>query len=315
MLSRRQLRVKVLQALYSYYQTDEPSHTHTERDLFSGIEKVYDLYLYKLLLLTEIADHERTYTRDSQQKYMPKASDLSSENRLFDNPVIKMIAENEHFKTEVKKRKLTWQSDSDIVRKIFMKMKNSDRYEDYISKANKTFEEEREFVNHVFKNFVVDSEVLQTHFEEKNIYWADDDKFVNTAVMRTLKNLKPDMEPGQVLMPVYKDEAEDTAFMKQLLKNTIIHEKEFEILIADKTKNWEVDRIAMVDILLLKMSLAEIKTFSSIPVKVSINEYIDISKEYSTPKSKTFINGIIDKLVTDLKKKNEIHKTGRGLIE
>lgn len=315
MLSRRQLRVKVLQALYSYYQTDEPSLTRTERDLFSGIEKVYDLYLYKLLLLLEIADYERVYTHDSQQKYMPKASDLSLENKFYDNTVIKLISGNEIFNAQIKKRNLSWQKDIEIVRKIYMKLKNSSEYEDYISKGNKSFAEERDFVNLIFKNFIVESEVLETHFEEKNIYWADDDKFVNTAVYRTLKNLKPVMEPQNVLMPVYKDEEEDTNFMRQLLKNTITYEKEFEILIADKTRNWEVDRIAMVDILLLKMSLAEIKTFSSIPVKVSINEYIDISKEYSTPKSKTFINGIIDKLVADLKKKNEIHKTGRGLIE
>ncbi|MGI8892144.1 MAG: transcription antitermination protein NusB [Bacteroidia bacterium] len=315
MLSRRQLRVKVLQALYSYYQTDEPSLTRTERDLFSGIEKVYDLYLFKLLLLVEIADYERVYTQDSQQKYLPKASDLNLENRFYDNTVMKLISGNEIFNSQVKKRKLSWQSDIEKVRKIYMKLKNSSEYEDYISKGNKSFEEERDFVNLIFKNFIVESEVLETHFEEKNIYWADDDKFVNTAVFRTLKSLKPVMEPQKVLMPVYKDEEEDTIFMSQLLKNTITYEKEFEILIADKTRNWDIDRIAMVDILLLKMSLAEIKTFSSIPVKVSINEYIDISKEYSTPKSKTFINGIIDKLVADLKKKNEIHKTGRGLIE
>jgi transcription antitermination protein NusB len=315
MLSRRQLRVKVLQALYSYYQTEEPSISRTDKDLFSGIEKVYDLYLYKILLLNEVSDYEKVYTHDSRQKYLPKASDLSPDNRLYDSPVIAMIAENEYFNAEVKKRQLSWQSDNEIVRKIFLKLKNSSEYEEYISRGNKSFEEEREFLTFVFKNFIAESEVLQTHFEEKNIYWADDDKFVNTAVFRTLKNLKPGMDPDQVLMPVYKDAEEDTTFMRQLLKNTIIHEKEFELLIADKTRNWDIDRIAMVDILLLKMALAEIITFTSIPVKVSINEYIDISKEYSTPKSKTFINGIIDKLVADLKKKNEIHKTGRGLIE
>jgi N utilization substance protein B len=226
-----------------------------------------------------------------------------------------MISENEIFQAGVKKRKLTWQSDNDIVRKIFMKIRNNSEYEEYISKSDKTFEEEKDFIIFIFKSYIVESELLQNHFEEKNIYWADDDKFVNTAVSRTLKNLKSGTKPDQVLLPVYKDEEEDTTFIKQLLKNTITHEKEFEVLIADKTKNWEVDRIAMVDILLLKMALAEIITFSSIPIKVSINEYIDISNEYSTPKSKTFINGIIDKLVADLKKKNEIHKTGRGLIE
>ena len=315
MLSRRQLRVKVLQALYSYYQTEDPSLSKTERELFSGIEKVYDLYLYKLLLITEVAEYEKVYAVDSQQKFMPKASDFNTENRFYDSPLIKIIAENEIFKSEIKKRKLSWQNNSDIVRKIYMKLKNTPEYEEYINKPGKSFEEEREFINWFFKQFIAESDVLQTHFEEKNIYWADDDKFVNTAVSRTIKNLKPNIAANQVLLPVYKDEEEDSLFMKQLLKNTITHEKEFEVLIADKTKNWEVDRIAMVDILLLKMALAEIKTFSSIPVKVSINEYIDISKEYSTPKSKTFINGIIDKLVADLKKNNEIHKTGRGLIE
>lgn len=315
MLSRRQLRVKVLQALYSYYQTDDPSLPRTEKELFSGIEKVYDLYLYKLLLISEVADYERTYTLDSQQKYLPQASDLNLENRLYNNPVLKKISENEIFKSEIKKRILSWQSDNDIVRKTFLKLRKSDEYEEYIAKTNKSFDEEKQFVTDFFKNHIAESEVLQTHFEEKNIYWADDDRFVNTAVMRTFKNLKPSLEADKVLLPVYKDEVEDKEFMKQLLRNTISHEKEFELLIAEKTKNWEVDRIAMVDILLLKMALAEIKTFPSIPVKVSINEYIDISKDYSTPKSKTFINGIIDKLVIDLKKKNEIHKTGRGLIE
>ena len=315
MLSRRQLRVKVLQALYSYYQTEEPSLAHTERDLISGIEKVYDLYLYKLLLLIEIADYEKVYTQDSQQKYLPVEKDLSFDNRLYDSPVINLIAHNEFFKPAIKRRKLSWQNDMELVRKIFMKLKKGEEYDKYIRESHKSFEEERQFVMDIFKNYIANSELLQTHFEEKNIYWAEDDKFVDTAVSRTLKNLKPDMKPEDVLLPVYKNEEEDVQFMKQLLKNTISHEKEFEVMISEKTKNWELDRIAMVDILLLKMALAEIKTFSSIPVKVSINEYIDISKEYSTPKSKTFINGIVDKLVADLKKKNEIHKTGRGLIE
>ncbi len=315
MISRRQLRTKVLQALYAWYQSDHSDQPKMERDLMTGIDKLYELYLYNLALLPELAELDRIHTTDSKQKYFPTDIDISKANRLADNPVVHSIINSPYFKAEIKKYKVSWQNDMDMVKQVYTAIRKSDEYAEQLRSDDHTEVSAQAWLLKMFKLFIGGSEPLRTHFEEKNIFWNEDNSFINSMVSKTITTIKCSEVNQNFIMPIMKDAEDDTAFVKELFRATIRNDKETEKLISERTKNWDVERIALVDIILIKMALSEIKAFPQIPVKVSINEYIDISKDYSTPKSKAFINGIIDKLVTDMKEKNEIVKTGRGLIE
>lgn len=319
MLSRRHLRVKVLQALYAYFQTETPDMNKGERDLFQSIEKFHDTYLYILLLITELSDMARINAADALQKYIPTEKSTDKSVRFIESPVIRQLLSNRNFLGSTKQRKLTWQKEIELVRKLFMQLKRTDEYREYLENPDTSFKVDQDFLIWLVKKFLSVSDLLNHHIEEINIHWPGDDKdFLFSMVQKTIK-MFGDEEAAQpeflTLLPVFKDDEDDRDFVKQLYRQTIVHNHEYEADIAERTKNWDVERIALTDIILMKMALTEIVTFSSIPVKVSINEYIDISKDYSTPKSKIFINGIIDGLVADYRLKDKIKKTGRGLME
>lgn len=313
MLSRRHLRTRVMQALYSWYQSEEKNTESILKELFRGTERTYDLYFSLLLVLPELADEEVKYYADLQPRHIEKKE--ISISRLSQNSFITFLQADPVFTEGVKARKISWQKDAEIIRKVFFQLRNSAEYKTYVSQPEHTIEEDVEFCSWIFKNIVISSEALQNAMEEQNIWWAEALDLINSMVLKTIRIAHPDCKGQFELMPLFKDEQDDREFMEKLFRETIKNDSYFETLISEKTKNWDVERIALMDIILLKMALAEILTFPGIPVKVSINEYIDISKDYSTPKSKVFINGVIDNLVTDLKSKGEVKKSGRGLIE
>ena len=309
MLSRRQLRIKVLQALYAFFQSDKTDLAVAERELFRSIGKVYELYIYLLQLLIELADADQSHAGDLHLKYFPSEAEMQAKNRLSTISFIAKLSADPGFNAHVKKFGTSWQKNHELVRKLFMEINKSPEYLAFLGSEP---ESEKEFLCEVVKKFLVSSTSLVHHIDEENILWEDDFEFVCQMVIRTIRAY---YEQNQFqLMSLYKDEADDMEFARELFVKTILHNKEYEGAISERTKNWEVDRIALMDILILKMALAELVSFPGIPVKVSINEYIDISKEYSTPKSKQFVNGIIDKLAADYKEQGKIVKTGRGLI-
>jgi N utilization substance protein B len=314
MLNRRYLRVKVMQALYAFFQSDNKDMSKGEKELLTSIDKIYDLYVYLLLLLVEIRDQADRILTEAKNKRLPTESDLNPSTRFIENAVIRQIAENARLKKEVSNRKITWQTDDELVRKILTVIKNSDDYKKYVETPVHTFETDKQFMIDIYKNCIEEHELLEHYFEERSIYWVDDLRLAHSAVLKTFEGLT-ESENGFMMMSLYKDEAEDKQFVIDLFRKTIYNEKDSEQVISEKTKNWEVERIAMMDILLMKMAITEILHFQSIPVKVSLNEYIEISKLYSSPKSKMFINGILDKLVQDFKRDNKLAKTGRGLVE
>ncbi|MBI2271012.1 MAG: transcription antitermination factor NusB [Bacteroidetes bacterium] len=314
MLNRRYLRVKVMQALYAFFQSDNKDRGKGEKELLNSIEKIYDLYVYLLLLLIEIRDQAERITADARNKRLPTESDLNPSTLFIDNAVVKQLSENSRLKKEVTNRKITWQTDDELVRKILTTIKNSQEYQQYMNGGEHSYETDKQFILAIYKNCITDFELLEHYFEEKSIYWVDDLRLAHNGVLKTIEGLSSSANDF-ALMPLYKDEAEDKQFVIDLFRKTILHEKDSEQVISEKTKNWEVERIAMMDILLMKMAITEILHFESIPVKVSLNEYIEISKLYSSPKSKMFINGILDKLVQDFKRDSKLVKTGRGLME
>mgnify|MGYP002148731559 CR=1 FL=1 len=313
MLSRRHLRIRVMQALYTWYQSEDKNISLSVNDIFKGTERTYDLYLSLLQLLPELAHEEERFYADQAPKFIQKSEPVVSS--LASNHFIVWLSTYSVFIDQIKKRKISWQKETELVKKVFFQLRNTPEYKQYISKAGHSAEEDVEFCTWLFKEIIIGSEALQHSMEEENLWWAEALDLINSMVLKTIKVAHPGKKGQFELMPLFRDEEEDKEFMERLFRETVGNNDTYETMIGDKTKNWDLERIALIDIILLKMALSEILNFPGIPVKVSINEYIDISKDYSTPKSKIFINGVIDNIVADLKAKNGIHKTGRGLLE
>lgn len=299
-----------MQALYAFFQADKNDMAVAERELFRSIDKVYELYIYLLLFLKELADADRNDADDLHLKFFPREEELKAKRRLFDLQFITALDNYPVFIREANRTRLSWQKEQDLIRKVFLDIKKSDAYRDFLRDPNAS---EKDFLVQLIKTYIEESESVMHHIEEENIFWLEDLRFISHIIMRMIRSF---YDNGKLeMIPLYKDEEEDKEFARQLFRQTILHNQEFEQSISERTKNWEVERIALMDILILKMALAELITFSNIPVKVTINEFIDISKEFSTPKSKQFVNGVIDKLAADYKEQGKIVKMGRGLMQ
>ena len=239
MLSRRQLRIKVLQALYAFFQADKSDLAIAEREMFRNIDKVYDLYLYILLFLNELADADRNAADDLHLKFFPSEAELKAKRRLFDLQFIAALEKDPAFIREINRTHLNWQKEKDLVRKVFLEIKKSDLYLQFLKNENAS---EKDFLIDVMKKYVEDSEALQHQIEEENIFWPEDFNFVNHIIIRMIRSF---YDAGKFeLIPLFKDEEEDKDFARKLFSQTIIHNQEFEKSISERTKNWEVDRIA-----------------------------------------------------------------------
>jgi N utilization substance protein B len=235
--------------------------------------------------------------------------------RFVENRLLAQLHENIHLQREINNRRISWNNEFELVRKIFNNLRAGEEFAKYMSSEHNDYKADRDFIAEVFREYVADFELVNHLYEEKNLHWGDDIYLVNPMVLRTIEGFNEDSTPDAPLMTLYKDREEDEQFVKDLFRETALRDEETEKLIGDKTKNWEVERIAMMDVLLMKMAIVELLHFPSIPVKVTLNEFIEISKIYSTPKSKIFINGILDKLVADFRTENMLNKSGRGLME
>ncbi len=309
MLSRRQLRVKVLKSLYAFFQGDKSDLTVAERELFRSIEKVHELYIYMLQFLVELSDADRNDADDLIKRFFPNEEELKASIRFTNLKFIDALRESKQFKDFAIRYKISWQKDQDLIRKIYLEIKKSPQYKEFLRQPEPN---EKDFLVEVIRKFIESSEAMHHHIEEQSIFWSEEYEFIFQIMTRMIRTY---YEKDQLeITSLYKDEEDDREFARILFTQTILNNKEFEHSISERTKNWEVERIALMDILILKMALAELTSFPGIPVKVTINEFIDISKEYSTPKSKQFVNGVIDKLTADYKEKGKIVKAGRGLI-
>lgn len=315
MLNRRHLRIKVLQILYAFYQSEDKDALQVEKELNRSIDKMYELYIYFLLTFEELLQFAEQQIEDKQKKIQPSEEDLSPNRKFVDNPIFKYFQSNADLKRASENLKVNWGGavKNDLMRKMWVQIKDSDLYNDYLSTRETSFEEDRKFAVNVFKSEIANFELLHDYFENESIYWMDDIDLICSMVIKTIKNIKESGEEESIL-PLYKDEDDEKEFIKVLLRKTLEKDKENTKRIDDLTQNWDLDRIAKMDIILLKMALTELLELPSIPKKVTLNEYIEISKYYSTPKSQVFINGVLDKAVDQLDKEGKLIKTGRGLI-
>lgn len=311
MLNRRYLRIKTMQTLYSYFQQENGDIAFYEKELFKSLDKIYDLYISVLQLLGDMHHTAHLVIEENKHKRLPTKEDLDPNLKFIQNSVLVALSESGDLKRELTNRKISWQNDFDLVRKLFLELRGTELYKNYMSSSSSSVKEDKQFLISVVTEFLYEHELLNHLFEDRNIHWADDTYGAFSMVAKTFETFNDEFK----LLPLFKDAEDDKQFISTLFRKTIAGDKEYEKLIDEKTKNWELDRIAAMDILLMKMAIAEFLNVSNVPVKVSLNEYIDISKEYSTPNSRNFINGVLDKIITDLKRENKIQKTGRGLME
>ncbi len=315
MLTRRHIRVKVMQSIYAITQSHDESLEKQEKFLMASIEDTYSLYLLMLSLLIELHEKASTQLKLSSKKYLATPSDkYPNQEKFVQNKVLMQIAGNTLLKKELEKRKLkNWYLNDEYVKILYREIVECDAYAIYMSKGQSNYEEDRDFLIDLFKNVIAPNEKIYEYFEDDKLTWVDDIPIVNTFILKQLKKIKVN-QPESFFLPRLLKDSEDLVFAKQLLVKTLLNDAMLVKEIEGKTPNWDKDRIADIDAILLKMAICELLNFSSIPEKVSINEYLEISKEYSTPKSSIFINGILDNLVRDYKSSGKLKKVGRGLL-
>jgi transcription antitermination protein NusB len=313
MISRRIIRTKVLQVLYAYYSSEEKSISNIEKELFFCIQKTYDLYHYLFALVLEIADYAEDRIEIRRNKHQPTFEELHPNTKFITNQVILQFRQNKQLNTYINQRKLRWAEYPELIRELYNFMVESDIYNEYITDSTRSFLDDRRFIDKLFNKIILVTEDLYIVLEDQSIYWNDDVEFVISMISKTLKKFNEFSDTDLRLMPMFKDQ-EDRDFTKDLLRKAIINQDELREMIKEHSKNWDVDRIAFMDILVMQLAITEFLYFPSIPTKVTLNEYIELSKFYSTEKSRNFINGILDKTLKDLKKDGKITKAGRGLV-
>lgn len=314
MLNRRHLRVKVLQTLYAYHLSVDKEVSKFERDLIKSVDQVYEMYIWTLNLFDEVSDYVLIDAEDRKNKFLPTEQDLSINTKLNNNTFIESLRLNPEYKNGLKKYKVSWSFDPEIVKAVFSQLKKTAEYSAYQDQADRSIAGEKDIIKVVFKKIILKSPSIEQVFEERFINWSVDKEVLQAMIAKTLKNFSSEDPDKNKLAELTPNWEEDRIFITDLLTHTIRYAEEYQKLIGDKTKNWEADRIALLDTLLMQMAICEMLNFPSIPVKVTINEYIEISKVFSTLKSNTFINGILDKVLGDLQSMGRIHKQGRGLM-
>jgi len=314
MLNRRYLRIKVYQSLYAYWQSDGTSAARIEKELFLSIERTYDLYVGLLMLFGEMRRLAEQRITERLKKHLPSADDLTASRRFVDNAVLVTLSESPRLQAEADKRRVSWVGHNDMLSKLYPVFESSDAFKAYMALPVATLKQDQSIIMDLFIEHIANYGSLHDHYEAKSIYWLEDLDLACTLVKRTIEEARPS-DGDLSLSDLTREPAEENAFVSSLYRRTIDQGGEHEAIIAAKASNWDSDRIAVTDMILMKMALTEAREFPEIPVKVTLNEYIEVAKAYSTPKSKNFINGILDKLFAELKESGQIRKVGRGLLE
>lgn len=303
-----------MQSIYAMHQNGSDDIEKEEKFLFHSIDAIQDLYLIMLSSLIEICKKETIFLHKSSQKHLATPEERKPNEKFIKNSIFQILTQNNSLSIALENRKINnWTLNDDYILLLLDDIKQSKLYESYMQNKNNSFETDKEFIADLFMDVIVPNEKLYDYLEDNKLTWIDDIPLVNTLIIKQLKDIKL-VEGGNFRVPkVYKD-TEDKDFVKDLFRRTILNETELANEYVDKTPNWDSDRIAELDTIILKMAICEFLRFPSIPVKVTLNEYLELAKEYSTPKSSIFINGILDNLVKELQASNRILKTGRGLM-
>ncbi|OMP31339.1 transcription antitermination factor NusB [Mangrovimonas sp. DI 80] len=303
-----------MQTIYAFNGTESDDIKKDERFLLQSLDSMYDLYLVILALLIETHKRAEDHLNKTQKKLLATDEERNPNSKFVNNRLLHALRDNQELSDEIEARKLNyWYLDFEYVEIIFKAILESDLYKEYMASPVDSFKEDKELVVNIFSDIIAPNEKLYDYFEDKKLTWVDDLPIVNTSILKLLRKVKKDSPDTYFTPDLYKD-LDDRDFAVDLLKKTLLNVSKYNKDIAKKTKNWDTERIASLDAVLLQMAICEFQKFPSIPVKVTINEYLEIAKEYSTPKSSIFINGILDKIVKEYTAEDKLNKIGRGLM-
>ena len=294
MINRELIRIKIVQLTYAYYQNGNKNMDSAEKELLFSLSKAYDLYNYLLLLIVAVSREERRRVEIAMQRAEREGTELPSQKFVF-NKFAVQLEDNKMLNTFVENQKLTWTDDIEFVRKLCNQIEESLAYREYMADPEDSYEADREGWRKIYRQLIVDNDDLKSLLEEKSLYWNDDKEVVDTFVLKTIKRFDPKNNSMQELLPEYKDE-EDKDFARKLYRATILNADTYQRYMSETSRNWDFSRLAYMDVVIMQIAIAEMLTFPNVPVSVTINEYVDLAKLYSTPKSGAYINGMLDSI-------------------
>jgi N utilization substance protein B len=319
MLYRRHLRIKVLQALYAWYSGGNNDLPQSERELLLSIDKVYELFIYQLSFLIEIRDFAAKRIEENKTKFYPTKEDLNPNLKFVNNEVLLKLGENVDLKNKIEKLKIDWHPEENLVLKFYIDLKEADFYKKYMGDQKLSLEEDKKFIIKVVDRLMMDFDMLRSYYDEKSVYFSDSYDLSGILLVKFIDSLSHKFNASTSMPGIYttsnKKVNDDKLFVRNLFRKVILKDESLTPIIVAKTKNWDYERIPLLDVILLKMAIIELQEMETIPVKVTLNEYIELAKYFSTAKSRTFINGVLDKLIGEFRKEGLIKKSGRGLID
>ncbi len=308
MINRVLIRIKIIQIVYAYYQNGNKNVDSAEKELFYSLSKAYDLYNYLLMLTIAVTNYARKRIDAAKSKLAPTTAELYPNKKFVENKFIAQLEANRQLLDFMASRKRSWSNDENFVRSLYETIANSDIYKEYMDSEENSYAADRELWRKLYKAFVLNNEALDNLLEEQSLYWNDDKGIVDTFVLKTIRHFDPANGAGQELLPEFKDD-EDREFARRLFRRAILNMDYYRDLISENTRNWDLERVAFMDVVIMQCALAEILSFPNIPISVSLNEYVEIAKAYSTPKSGGFVNGTLDGIVKALKKEKKLAKS------
>ncbi|HIZ32468.1 MAG TPA: transcription antitermination factor NusB [Candidatus Bacteroides merdigallinarum] len=307
MINRVLIRLKIIQIVYAYYQNGSKNLDAAEKELFFSLSKAYDLYNYLLMLMVAVTNYAQKRIDAAKSKLAPTTEELYPNMKFVENKFIAQLEVNQQLTEFITNQKRSWANEETFVKGLYDRITASDIYKEYMASTDNSYDADRELWRKLYKTFVFNNEALDTLLEDQSLYWNDDKEVVDTFVLKTIKRFDEKNGVNQPLLPEFKDE-EDREFARRLFRRTILNADYYRHLISENTRNWDLDRVAFMDVIVMQCALAEILSFPNIPVSVSLNEYVDIAKVYSTPKSGSFVNGTLDGIVNQLKKDGKLTK-------
>jgi len=313
MFSRRLLRIKIMQGLYAFYKAGDKTIEFAEKELNVSLTRTYYLYHLLMLLIIDLSNYAQKKIEIAREKKVPSGHDLNPNKNFIENRLISQLENNKQLSQYLQSHSLNWVQTPELIKGLFLKLEESPTYSNYMAIKQPNYSQDRQFVIDLYQDVINEYDPLYQVLEEQSIYWNDEVDFIIMMIIKTLKDFKEDQKPDTRLMPEFRDE-EDEEFTRVLFRKTILNKDESLEYIKKYTENWDPERLAFIDLLLMQMAICEMIEFPFIPTKVTLNEYIDISKYYSTRNSNVFINGVLDKITHFLKEENKIIKKGKGLI-
>ena len=307
MINRVLIRLKIVQIVYAYYQNGGKNLDTAEKELFFSMSKAYDMYNYLLLLMVEITKQAERKQNAAKSKLLPTAEELYPNTKFINNRFIAQLEVNKQLLEFSETQKKTWENEAEFVKSLCEKIQETDIYKEYMESDTSSYEEDRELWRKLYKRIIFNNDELDQVLEDQSLYWNDDKEIVDTFVLKTIKRFEEVNGAKQELLPEFKDD-EDQDFARRLFRRAILNADYYRHLISENTRNWDLDRVAFMDVIIMQIALAEILSFPNIPVSVTLNEYVEIAKLYSTPKSGSFINGTLDGIVKILKEDNKLTK-------